>query len=155
MVAPESIHDGFELANTRRTLPILLLSAREAVMEHFRPLLHAHDITEQQWRVIRVLQERGEMDASRLADLACILAPSLTRMIKALEARKLVASRRDETDGRRSLISLTEKGRTFIATVAPSSARIYADIEARVGTELLQRLTDDLVALRTALDDEL
>ncbi len=153
MTRPTSIRDGFELADTRRTLPILLLSAREAVMERFRPVLHAHDITEQQWRVIRVLQERGETDASRLAELACVLAPSLTRMIKALEARKLVVSRRDEADGRRSLISLTEKGRTFIATVAPSSAKIYAEIEARAGAELLARLTEDLRALQDALSD--
>ncbi|WP_068111329.1 homoprotocatechuate degradation operon regulator HpaR [Tropicimonas marinistellae] len=150
-MTPTALRDGFELAETRRTLPILLLRSREAVMERFRPMLHAHDITEQQWRVIRVLHEGGETDASRLADLACVLAPSLTRMIKSLEARKLVVSRRDEADGRRSLISLTEKGRTFIETVTPASAEIYAEIEAQVGAELIERLTGDLMALQAAL----
>lgn len=71
----ESVNDGFGLAETRRTLPIALLRAREAVMERFRPVLNSHDITEQQWRVIRVLQEHGATDASKLAELACILPP--------------------------------------------------------------------------------
>jgi homoprotocatechuate degradation regulator HpaR len=146
-----SARDGANLADTRRTLPILLLRSREAVMERFRPMLHAHDITEQQWRVIRVLQERGEVDASTLADLACVLAPSLTRMLRSLKTRKFVAVRKDDTDSRRSLISLTDKGRTFIATVAPASAEIYSEIEARVGAKLLERLTDDLLALQEAL----
>ncbi|MGL4281189.1 MAG: MarR family transcriptional regulator, partial [Albidovulum sp.] len=75
------------LAETRRTLPIALLRAREAVMERFRPLLAAHDISEQQWRVMRVLQEAGESDATQLSRAANVLAPSLTRMLRTLEAR--------------------------------------------------------------------
>ena len=43
--------------DTRRSLPIALLRARETVMHRFRPLLASHDLTEQQWRVIRVLGE--------------------------------------------------------------------------------------------------
>ena len=31
--------------NTRRSLPIALLRAREAVMTHFRPMLAAHELT--------------------------------------------------------------------------------------------------------------
>ncbi|TPW31058.1 homoprotocatechuate degradation operon regulator HpaR [Martelella alba] len=148
-----NLRDGFELADTHRTLPMLLLRSREAVMEKFRPVLYAHDITEQQWRVIRVLNERGETDASKLAELASVLAPSLTRMLRSLETRKLVIVRKDASDGRRSLISLTDKGRVFIATVAPTSAQIYADIEARVGSELLERLVNDLQALQAALGE--
>ena len=54
--------------NTRRSLPIALLRAREAVMSHFRPMLAKYDVTEQQWRVIRVLAEAGTLDASDVAD---------------------------------------------------------------------------------------
>ncbi len=42
----------------------------------------------------------------------------------------------------------------FIATVAPSSARICAEIEARVGAEFLSRLTEDPLELQSALTDE-
>ena len=60
-------------------------------MARFRPILHARDVTEQQWRVIRVLGEESPLDASEVADRACVLAPSLTRIIRALEERRLIS----------------------------------------------------------------
>ncbi|CUH79483.1 homoprotocatechuate degradation operon regulator HpaR [Tropicibacter naphthalenivorans] len=139
------------LAETGRTLPISLLRAREAVMDQFRPMLSAHDITEQQWRVLRVLQEAGVTDASHLAQRACILAPSLTRMLKALEARGLITTGRDPQDRRRWIIDLTEAGKTFIAGITPQSRKIYDQIEERYGAERLSRLLDELEALQAAL----
>ena len=38
-----------------RNLPLLLLHAREGVIGQFRPILNAHGVTEQQWRIIRAL----------------------------------------------------------------------------------------------------
>lgn len=146
-----SLKDGFELAKTQRTLPIALLRAREAVMERFRPMLSAHDVTEQQWRVMRVLQEAGELDASRLAERACVLPPSLTRMLKALEARGFITLRRDTQDGRRMQVSLTDEGDGFIARVAPESAAIYREIEQRIGAEEIQALLDRIEDLLAAL----
>ncbi len=67
---------GEQRRERRRSLAIGLLRAREAVMSHFRPILAAHDVTEQQWRVIRVLAEAGMLDASEVAEKAFILAPS-------------------------------------------------------------------------------
>ena len=49
---------GFPMRAFSRSLPMQLLRAREAVMQRFRPMLHQHGVTEQQWRVIRVLVER-------------------------------------------------------------------------------------------------
>lgn len=148
------LKDGFELAQTQRTLPIALLRAREAVMERFRPMLGAHDVSEQQWRVIRVLHEAGELDASRLAERACVLPPSLTRMLRALEGRGFIAMRRDPQDRRRMLVSLTPEGDGFIATVAPESAAIYREIEALIGAEEIGDLLDRIEALMEALGAE-
>ena len=146
-----SLKDGFELAETQRTLPIALLRAREAVMERFRPMLSAHDVSEQQWRVMRVLQEAGELDASRLAERACVLPPSLTRMLKALEARGFIALRHDPQDGRRMQVSLTDTGDDFIAQVAPESVAIYREIEKQIGADEISDLLDRLEALLSAL----
>ena len=148
------MRDGFELAETRRTLPIALLRAREAVMERFRPILSAHDVSEQQWRVLRVLQETGTTDAARLAELACVLPPSLTRMLKALEARGLISAVRHPDDGRRAQIDLTGPGRAFIHEIAPESAAVYADIESRVGRRRIEHLLDELEWLLGALDPD-
>lgn len=135
------------LAATRRTLPIALLRARERVMERFRPMLSAHDITEQQWRVLRVLQELETADATQLAQSACILGPSLTRILKALEARHLIDILRDPQDGRRSIIRLSKAGTDFIAAISPESQAIYAEIEAKLGADRIEALLDDLESI--------
>ncbi|ADZ70407.1 homoprotocatechuate degradation operon regulator HpaR [Polymorphum gilvum] len=133
--------------DTRRSLPIALLRARESVMAHFRPMLARHDVTEQQWRVIRVLAEAGELDASQLAARALILAPSLTRMIRLLERRRLIATRKDTEDGRRTLIRIEPPGLALINEIAPESRRIYAGLEARYGKDQIDRLLEMLDAL--------
>jgi homoprotocatechuate degradation regulator HpaR len=148
----ETHKDGFGLARTHRTLPIALLRAREVVMERFRPMLAANDVTEQQWRVMRVLEEAGETDASFLANKACILAPSLTRIMRTLEARGFLQAHRDEADGRRMLVGLTEEGRAFLHELAPTSSAIYAEIEAKVGQDKIEDLLDNIENLLTALE---
>lgn len=121
-------------------------------MERFRPMLLLHDVSEQQWRVLRVLQETGTTDASTLSELACVLSPSLTRMLKALEARGFIAMARHPADGRRAQIDLTPAGNAFIRELAPESVRIYDEIEATVGRERIERLLDELEQMLDVLD---
>ena len=60
MPAPRGPEDVNLPRDTRRSLPMALLRARETVMARFRPMLAENDINEQQWRVLRVLdQPRG------------------------------------------------------------------------------------------------
>ena len=138
------LHDGFQLAETRRTLPIALLRSREAVMELFRPMLRKYDITEQQWRVIRVLFEVGALDATKLADAACILPPSLTRILRTLEARTLITARKDPNDRRHTIVQLTEEGETLIQTASLDSVAIYGEIESLLGKDRIQSLLNEL-----------
>lgn len=140
----EPLPDRLLPRDTRRSLPIALLRAREAVMVHFRPMLARRDITEQQWRVIRVLAQAGQMDASELADSAFILAPSLTRILKSIEERGLVARSKDVDDGRRVILEITQAGRDLINDVTPDSRAIYARIEQAYGKERIDALLDML-----------
>lgn len=137
--------------STRLAIPMALLRARETVMARFRPLLDAHGINEQQWRVIRVLAEHDSLDASDLAAKANILAPSLTRMIRSMDERGLIRRGKDRGDGRRVVLSITPQGRALIEAVAPDTARIYAAIDAEFGAErmaALLALLDELAGLR-------
>lgn len=142
---------GARLRSTRRSLPIALLRAREAVMSHFRPMLAQHDVTEQQWRVIRVLDESGMLDASEVAERAFILAPSLTRMIRSLEERGFISKHKDKGDGRRVLLKIAPAGEAIIRDVLPDSRKIYEQLEARYGRERLENLVellDELASFR-------
>lgn len=132
--------DGFDLSETRHTLPMALLRLRELLMAEFRPILSAHGVTEQQWRVLRVLKEVDEIAASDLADRALILAPSLSRILKVLDARNFIAMDRSPGDGRRARIRLTDEGRGFIRSVSPMSAEAYGRIEATIGHDRFEAL---------------
>lgn len=151
MSEPAVPRDALLPPDTRRSLPILLLRAREAVMAGFRPVLAAHNVTEQQWRVIRVLCETSPLDAGDVAERACIMAPSLTRIIKTLEDRDLITRDRDIADARRVKLSIAPAGLDLIRRVTPESRAVYARIEARYGRERLEMLLDllgDLAALK-------
>ena len=146
-----SNNDGFFPPDTGRSLPMALLRTREIVMERFRPVLLSYNVTEQQWRVLRVLSEVGELEASQLAVRACILAPSLTRIIKTLEAAELITSCKDKDDGRRTLLAVAQKGSELIALVTPECCAHYAEIEAAFGHDEMENLLDKLDELQKLL----
>lgn len=124
------------------SLPMALLKAREAAMTRFRPMLRAHGLTEQQWRVIRALADSGEIDASELARRSFLLSPSLTRILRFLDEQRIVKRTSDANDQRRSVVVLTDKGRRLFSEIAPDSERLYADIEREFGLDKLGRLYD-------------
>jgi len=144
---PPAIRSSPLLQSTRRSLPMSLLRAREVVMAQFRPILAEHGVSEQQWRVIRVLGEQSPLDATELAQRASILAPSLTRIIKALEERNLITRGKVEGDGRRVMLSIAPKGQVLISEVSPESSAIYDDVQRRLGHERYEQLLDLLEGL--------
>lgn len=145
MSDPESLRDF------SRSLPMALLRAREAVMERFRPSLRAHDLTDQQWRVLRALFDHGQKDLGELAEMCCLLKPSITRIIRTMETRELLKKQADIKDQRRTIVSITSDGRKLIAQVGPHSQQVYREIEAEFGTEALEELYSKLDALMAKL----
>jgi len=141
------------LRDFEHSLPMELLKAREAAMARFRPMLRDHGLTEQQWRVIRALAHYEEIDASELARRSLLLAPSLTRILQYLEGEKLVRRLADRQDQRRLVLALTPKGRKLFSEVAPDSAALYEDIEAKFGSDRLALLYDLLGEFHHALND--
>ncbi|MGP1667270.1 MAG: homoprotocatechuate degradation operon regulator HpaR [Rhodanobacter sp.] len=138
----------------QESLTIQLLRTREALMQHFRPMLASRDVSETQWRVLRSLYERGQLEASELAHVAAVMAPSLTRMLKVLEERKLITIARHPTDGRRVLISLSGTGHDFMVEALPEMQRIYARLSSVIDTSrmhALQKLLKEIAEMASAV----
>jgi len=136
-----------ELRDFQKNLPMALLRARESIMSHFRPILREHDITEQQWRVIRALNGAEGMEATALAEKTMLLMPSLTRILKSLEEQKLIKRFAVEGDNRRKRIRLAKRGRDLYAKIAPLSEAEYKEIEEQIGSEKLADLYELLAGL--------
>ena len=136
-----------------RSLPMSLLRAREAVMRHFRPSLRNHGLTEQQWRILRALAAIDTIEVTELARTAFLLGPSLSRILRDLEARQLIERRVAKDDLRRSVVSISAKGLKLMEAVAPSSEAIYAAMTKRYGARKLAELQDMLHALEHSLSE--
>jgi homoprotocatechuate degradation regulator HpaR len=135
---------------THRNLPRLLLQAREAVMAHNRPRLREHGLSDQQWRVLRVLGEHGTVETGRVAREAYILGPSLTGVLARMERDGLVQRERDPEDQRRTVVEATAKGRRLVEKLSETVEAHYQWMERELGKQklaTLYSLLDELIDL--------
>ena len=138
---------------THRNLPRLLLQARETVMAHTRPSLREHGLSDQQWRVLRVLGEHGTVETGRVAREAYILGPSLTGVLARMERDGLVRRERDPGDQRRTVVEATAKGRKMVERLSHTVESHYQWLEKSLGKQKLAQLyglLDELIALEQA-----
>lgn len=123
-----------------RNLPRLLLQARESVMAHTRPGLREYGLSDQQWRVLRVLGEHGVLETGRVAREALILGPSLTGMLNRMARDGLIERTQDPADQRRMVVGLTVQGRKTVAKLAHLIEAHYALMEQSLGKQKLAQL---------------
>ena len=138
----------------RRSLPRLLLEAREAVMQHTRPSLREHGLSDQQWRVLRVLGEHAAdpagVETGRVAREALLLGPSLTGVLTRMERNGLITRNRCPQDARRTVVRATPAGLTLVRTLSQTIEAHYQWMESQLGKERLAQLyalLDDVIAL--------
>ena len=135
-------------SSLHRNLPLLLLKTREGLMAHFRPILNEHGITEQQWRVMRVLDECGDLEPHELCRACCILSPSMAGILKRMEELDLVQKIRLK-DQRRLIVKPTAVALELIQTISQQTEKYYAQIEQQIGTTNLNglyRMLDDILS---------
>lgn len=123
-----------------RNLPLLLLQARERVISYFRPILNAHGITEQQWRIVRVLLEVPALEPRQIGELCAISSPSMAGVLERMEQGGYITRRRVQHDQRRVLVSLTAKSRRLAAEMSPDIEATYRRLENLLGTEFSHQL---------------
>jgi homoprotocatechuate degradation regulator HpaR len=142
-----------KLRGFSQSLPMSLLRAREATMKHFRPTLRHFGFTEQQWRILRALAARAEIEVMELAEATYLLPPSVSRMLKDLEKRELILRRGSDHDMRRGIVSISPKGLRLIDIAGQYSETIYARITRRYGAEKLAALQAALHELEAVLSE--
>lgn len=123
-----------------RNLPRLLLQARESVMAHTRPSLREHGLSDQQWRVLRVLGEHGTVETGRVAREAFILGPSLTGVLARMERDGLIRRASDTSDQRRTVVKATAKGLKLVGKLSHTIEAHYDWMEKSLGKPKLTQL---------------
>jgi len=130
-----------------RSLPMLLYRALDAVMPRFRRIFSDFGLTEQQWRVLRVLWERDAMPLGELAGLTLIPAPSLVGVVRRLQLQGLVTRHRSDRDRRVVFVRLTPAGREIQADVQPRVRSAYRELRESISEDDWTRLVAALESL--------
>lgn len=123
-----------------RSLAMLLIRSREAVMQRWRPFLHERGLTDQQWRVMRALREVDSIEIVELGKRCCIHPASLSRILPNLAAEGVISRRHNAADQRRVIVSLSPRGRRLTEKIVAEGERIYEDLARDIGQERLDHL---------------
>ena len=113
----------------QQSLPMLLYRVLGQVLPRFRVIFSEFGLTEQQWRVLRVLWERDGVPLLALSEETLIPGPSLVGVVDRLERADLVSRRRSSRDRRRVRVVLTPGGRALQGQVTPRVDAAYQALE--------------------------
>lgn len=119
-------------------------------MARTRPSLREHGLSDQQWRVLRVLGEHGTLETGQVAREAYMLGPSLTGVLARMERDGLVRRERDPADQRRTVVEATPKGRRMVGRLSRTVESHYQWLEQSLGERKLAQLyelLDEVIAL--------
>ena len=85
-------------------------------------------ITPSEWRLIAILARFGPMSANGVCDRSAMDKVQVSRAVARATAAGLIDRRTDDGDRRRSVLSLTERGRAMHDEIVP----LARDLEARL-----------------------
>ncbi len=137
-----------------RSLPIMLYRALDAVMPRFRAIFKEFGITEQQWRVLRVLSDVDAIPLGQLADVTLIPAPSLVGIVDRLQTAALVERRPAKGDRRVVLVQISQVGQERLDRLMPQVANAYATLKQGVPAAEWDRLLEGLEQLINATETD-
>jgi len=131
---------------SRATEAFLAILRTAAVLDHQR----AHRIGLTQYNVLRILAGAGSsgLCGRQVAERLVARVPDVPRLLKRLEARRLIRRERDQADRRHVTARLTPKGRQLVRAAAPELEAILRSRLSRLSARTMVGLIDGLAAVR-------
>ena len=120
--------------------PVYLLA--KEIINRYRPLLEALDLTYPQYLVMLVLWEEKEQSVNQLGEKLKLDSGTLTPLLKRMEQKGLLSRIRNRADERVVNISLTEKGKTIKQQAMCIPTQLM---------EAMQVSTEDLIELKNII----
>ncbi len=127
-----------------RSLPMMLYRALDVLLPKFRHIFSEYGLTEQQWRILRVLWEHKKIALGKLSELTLIQSPSLVGIVDRLESAGFIARDRSKKDRRVVYVLATKKGREMEKKVMPRVLDTYNEIRESFEPDEWDQLIDSL-----------
>ncbi|MCE1253913.1 MAG: MarR family winged helix-turn-helix transcriptional regulator, partial [Anaerolineae bacterium] len=105
-------------------------------------------------RVIFELAQQGATHATELNKHLGLDAGYLSRILRNFEKQALINKHPSETDGRQSIISLTQKGREVFAGLNNSSSAGICRMLGKVSEDEQERVVASMNCIQSLLDEE-
>jgi len=103
------------------------------------------------WRVAMLLRIHGELSISDIAEHALGKLPTVTKIVYRMRDEGLVSVNTSETDGRVTVVSLTDLGHENVTTVLDGTQGVFkkafrgfTEPQIRKTNQLLRKLFDNL-----------
>ncbi|MGW4353349.1 MarR family winged helix-turn-helix transcriptional regulator [Nocardia sp. NPDC004582] len=131
-----------------RQVCFALAVANRSVLAVYRPLLEPMGLTHPQYLVMLALWGEAPMSVKDIGEAIQLDSPTLSPLLKRLEAAGLITRRRDSHDERNLVVDLTDAGREL----RTEAERIPPAVVARLGVSLadLEELRDVLNRVNAA-----
>ncbi|WBU63582.1 MarR family transcriptional regulator [Paracoccus aerodenitrificans] len=140
LLANPSTLDLVGMKYVDRSLAIACTRGREAIVSRFRELLRREDLSEQQWRVLRILFDIGPITSIEISAHACIHKVSISRILRSLESRGLVSRKASRSDARASIVELTSTGHKAMLPLVDEATEIHSGIARDFGVDRYEQL---------------
>ena len=135
-----------------RSLPMMLYRTLDTVMPRFRKIFSEFGLTEQQWRVLRVLWQHEQIAFRELAELTLIPAPSLVGVVDRLTKSGLAERRRSATDRRNVFVQATSKGQALESKVRPRVDDAYRELRRSIDVRTWDAVIEGLGKISSSED---
>lgn len=129
---------------------LAVLKTADVLRRDLAARLEAHEVTPQQYNVLRILRGAGQEGLATLAIGERLIEemPGMTRLLDRLEAKGLVRRERCERDRRQVLCYLTPEGAQVMGTLDGAVEGTEAEMAARLSEGEAERLVELLEKLR-------
>ncbi len=123
------------------------LALKSALQRRFRD--HGIGITAEQWVIIRHLWEEEGLSQREIGERAAKDKPNITRMLDALERKRLIFRQPDPRDRRKFCIYLTKEGKLLHERLLPLTLAFRKLVTQGLPEPEVDRIKDILAKINT------
>jgi DNA-binding MarR family transcriptional regulator len=123
-----------------------LYATSKEIIKYYTPLLKPLGLTYTQYLVMLVLWENKQLTMKELGNLLCLDSGTLTPVVKKMADKGLLQRKRDTSDERITILSLSSKGQALETKAKDIPAKILAYLPLEEDELiLLQKLTKKML----------
>jgi len=128
----------------QNSLPMMLHRTLDSVIPRYRTVFKQHNVSEQQWRILRVLWESDRCTTAELASKTLLPSPSMVGIIDRMMVKELVVRERSKEDRRRVYVSLTDKAKNLQHELVPQIDQVYKNLMDQCDTQAWNNMIETM-----------